>query len=561
MTSKVVVTGDINGRFPEVFKKLSPLHSKNSFSFAIICGDLFADPSISSPEDEENITALLHGSIPVPLTTYFSVGKRPLPPRVIEKLDSADDELCENLHYLGKRTVLNVAGGIKIVALGGHLDPLITAGITKEEYTPFHTDSDMKSLQGVKDADILLTSSWPASIRKGSTVSLLKGASEPPSSDLIANLCSSLRPRYHFSTSSEFFFEREPFFHRSEDDDNITSRQITRFISLASFGNSAKQKWLYAFNIDTSIDRSAAPPAGVTASPFHRPSKKRAAPSGHSRFSTSDSHRPSKRARQPPPRPEECFFCLSNPNIATHLIASIGNDSYLTTARGPLSSPKTFPSIGFSAHILIIPLSHSPTLSSITEPTVRSSTIVEMSRYRKALQSMIHSQSKGQLGSVTWEVSRKKGVHAHWQFLPLSNDLVSQGLVEAAFKVEAENENYPAFEKKEPKVDEDETMAGDFFRIWISGSLGPDKADPAHENGSSGNDSSVVMAHEEKCLVSHLSDDARFDVQFGRRVVAKLLGLEDRMNWKDCLQSQEEETADVEAFKAAFHDLDFSLQE
>lgn len=552
--------GDINGRFSEVFRKLASLHSKNSFSFAIICGDLFADPSTSTPLDEENITALLSGSVVVPLTTYFFIGRHPFPSRVIEHLASSDGEVCENLHYLGKRTVLNVAGGIRLVALGGQLDPGIAVGVSKDEYTPFHTESDVRSLQGTKDVDILLTTSWPSSIRTGSKVSLLEGASEPPSSEIITNLCSSLRPRYHFSTSSEFFYEREPFFHPAQDGD-ITAERITRFISLASFGNTAKQKWLYAFNIDTTADRSAAPPPGATPSPFNLASKKRAAPSTHSQFSNSDSQRPSKRARQPPPRPEECFFCLSNPNIATHLIASIGNDSYLTTARGPLSSPQTYPSIRFSAHILIIPLSHSPTLSSIPEAEVRSSTLGEMNRYRKALQFMVNSQSKGRLGSVTWEVSRKRGVHAHWQFLPVSNDMVAKGLVEAAFKVEAENDSYPAFEERESKTADEDVINGDYFRVWIGGA--PRSADEAglnRQKGSSGNDS-IVLEHQEKCFVLQLSDDARFDIQFGRRVIAKLLELEDRINWKSCLQSQAEEIADVEAFKAAFHDFDFSLQE
>src|SRR6202012_6067357 len=66
--------------------------------------------------------------------------------------------------------------------------------------------------------------------------------------------------------------------------------------------------------------------------------------------------RPRKRQqRQPPPGPDQCFFCLSNPSIATHLITSIGNESYLTTAKGPLPTPKTFPSLGFPGHMLIIP--------------------------------------------------------------------------------------------------------------------------------------------------------------------------------------------------------------
>lgn len=58
-----------------------------------------------------------------------------------------------------------------------------------------------------------------------------------------------------------------------------------------------------------------------------------------------------------------------------------------------------------------------------------------------------------------------------------------------------------------------------------------------------------------------LTSDFRFDLQFGRRVIAKLLGLEKRVRWQDCGQSEEEETREAEAFKKVFEKHDFSLVE
>ncbi len=338
--------------------------------------------------------------------------------------------------------------------------------------------------------------------------------------------------------------------------------RITRFISLAPFGNANKQKWLYAFSVNPKQNDGSAAPPGTTASPFLSTIKKRAASATgeFSRFSSSRDHRPAKRARRPPPGPEECFFCLSNPALATHLIASIGDESYLTAARGPLPSPDTFGSLQCCSHILIIPLAHSPRLADIPDPEVRSSTIAEMNRYRKALQFMVWARSKGQLGTVTWEVSRGKGVHAHWQFVPVSNDMIGKGLVEAAFKVEAENEKYPGFESIRSEHFTDMDHEGDCFRLWISGG-GPDQG-PVENQGSSGSETKNKEARElnEKRLVLPIPEDARFNLQFGRQVMAKLLGLENRMNWKDCLQSQTEETEDVEGFKSAFRDYDFSAE-
>ncbi|KAI9886361.1 MAG: Cullin-3 [Watsoniomyces obsoletus] len=546
-TLKVIVVGSVDGRVSDIFKNLTVLHVKNNFSFALISGDLFADPSKTSPEQEDDIRGLLQGSITVPLTTYFSVGRHSLPARVIEKLKSSDGELCENLYYLGNRSVLKTSGGIKIVALGGLLDNNIIAEHSKDRYAPFFTPTDPKSLQSANEADILLTSIWPSSIRKGSKISVPDGSTEPPCSDLVSELCAKLRPRYHLS-SSGFFYEREPFFLPNPAEGDLATRQITRFISLAPFGNMQKEKSIYAFTIGTKSGPPTNIPPGTTSSPFVSAVKRPGQDQHYSRFAMND-HRPSKRSRRLPPGPEDCFFCLANPNVVTHLIASIGNDCYLTAARGPLPASTTYPQLRGSTHLLIIPLSHCPRLIDIPEPAVRSSTMAEMHRYRRALQSMVDRESKGKLGAVTWEVNRQQGIHAHWQFLPVSNEMIEKSLVEAAFRVEAENERYPAFEA----VTEEEDLADerDSFKLWISG------------RGllSSDDERSKTDKNQEKRLLLPLPIDMRFDLQFGRRVMAKLLVLQDRINWKECLQDETEETQDVEKFKLAFHDFDFSLDD
>ncbi|KAI9836747.1 MAG: hypothetical protein M1838_004960 [Thelocarpon superellum] len=558
MSAKVVVIGGSNGQYPAIFKKLAALHARNSFTLGIIAGDLFADPATATDEDEENITALLEGSLIVPFPTYFSVGRRPLPPRIVDKLLSSSDEVCENLCYVGKRGTLKTSDGIKIVALGGLLDTNITVGASNDQYTPFHTADDAKALRGANSADVLLTSTWPSSIRSGSSVDLPEHAKDELPEQGVADLCASLRPRYHFSTSPSFFYEREPFFH-DPSAQRPDVQPVTRFISLASYGNSHKQKWLYAFNLDPSTSSATALPPGTTPSPLLTSSKKRSFASAenqsYSRYSQPGGHhhRAAKRSRQPPPGSDECFFCLSNPNLATHLISSIANDSYLTTARGPLSSASTFPSLPFPSHILIIPLAHSPTLASIPDDAARTSTIEEMTRYRHALQAMLQAKGARSLGAVTWEVSRANGIHAHWQFLPVSADLIRRGLVEAAFRVEAENEKYPAMEAREVQ----ESDGDDFFRVWI---WTPSEPLSAESNPPQASDETPAKGAEtNQALLLPLDVSIRFDVQFGRRVLAKLLGLERRMDWKESLQAEVEESADVAAFKDAFKPFDFSL--
>lgn len=441
---------------------------------------------------------------------------------------------------------MKTAEGIRIVTLGGALDTNVAAEKSTDKYLPFHCTGDANILKGANSADILLTTAWPDNIQRGSKVdSAALDANQPSSNQSAADLCAALKPRYHFSTSTAFY-EREPFFHPPSTEQPDPAYRITRFISLATFGNASKQKWIYAFTLDPTAAPPTTLPQGTTPSPFPLAPKKRPLPSqsnSFSRFSTSHDptppHRGPKRQKLPPPGPDQCFFCLSNPRAADHLVVSIGTEAYLTTSKGPLSTAATFPDLPFPAHILLITMAHEPTLAAIPADT-RAAAAAEMRRYRDALDAMLHAKAAGRLGSVAWEVSRSRGVHAHWQYMPLPAATVRQGLASAAFKVEAENLRYPAVERSEAGDGEE---SGDCFNVWTWAA--------GVEGGA---------AVREK-LTLPLDEGVRFDVQMGRRVVAKLLGLESRMRWQDCAQEKVEEEVEAGRFREAFREFDFSLVE
>ncbi|PBP19526.1 CwfJ domain protein [Diplocarpon rosae] len=538
MASKIIVLGDINGQLKDALARVSKLHAKNDFTFAIVAGNLFS-------EDDDAVGELLEGKLAIPLPTYFTVGTNPLPSRIIEKIEK-DAEICPNLQYLGKRSTTKTCEGIKIVTLGGQLDDTVLAGTSKEQYLPFHTVSDAKALHGANSCDILLTTCWPASVRIGSKVVIPVGEIPPPSGlEHISELCAALKPRYHFSFTPTFFFEREPFFFPATAD-KPDYMPVTRFISLAAHGNLTKQKALYAFTLPTSVDHIAVLPAGTTASPFKARKIKRPAldANPYSRYGGHENGYRAKRPRgprQPPPGPGQCFFCLSNPSLATHLISSIGDDAYLTIAKGPLTTSATNAELGidYPGHVLVIPLTHAPTIAMIEEESAREKTFAEMNRFKEALQTMIAKDSSNKLGAVTYEISKANGVHTHWQFLPIPEDIIRKGLVEAAFRVEAENHQYSALEIRDPGIGRDDN---DFFRVWIWS--------PPSEFESSGST---------KCLTLPFDDNTRFNLQFGRTVLAKLLGLEKRIQWRDCAQTEDEEKKDIKAFKTAFKAFDFTL--
>ena len=523
------------------------LHDKNHFDVGIILGDLFSnDPT-------EDAGRLLAGDVEVAFPTYFLFGKHGLHPAVRAKLEESDGQLCHNLWFAGKRAVIKT-GSIRIVSLCGSPDPSPHASRSDDPYDLLRTDGDAKSLHGANTADILVTSQWPKGVSTGAIVKPADAALIPEGEGVISNLCTALKPRYHFTTSDGLFYEREPFSHEPAARNGV-SQSYTRFISLASYKNQAKQKWLYAFSIDPHKPVADVPPY-VTPSPFSITNNKRThgdlewkngGRDANRRFETSTYRGPKRQKAKALPGPESCFFCLSNPNLATHLITSIGDEAYLTTAKGPLTTKTSFPSLTYPAHMLILPLAHIPVLSAIQPPEVRKTTQAEMIKYRLALQDLVNTESNGQLGLITWEIARQRGVHAHWQCLPVASEMVANGLVEAAFQLEAENEQLGAFRTQEGS-DDSVKVECEYVRIWIWGSSRPDTDD---KDGDA-----TKIRKMTKNMVLELGEDVRFDLQFPRKVMAKLIGLEQRFQWRDCQQSEAEESEDAAAFKAAFEAYD-----
>jgi len=575
--------GSVDGQFSSVFQKLSKLQTKTPFTFAIIVGNLFADPDEPLPEHEESLSSLLDSKISIPLPIYFTVGSRALPSKAIERLESNEGELCPNLTFLGKRSTFKTSEGVRIVTVGGLLSPTITTGLSQDKYLPFHTDVDVKSLHGSHNADIVITTNWPASIQNKSAVKLPQDAQEPASEQCLADLCSALKPRYHFCASPDIFYEREPFSHLPSDK-SPDARPTTRFISLASPSSSTKAKWLYAFNLDPAAPTPTAVPAGTTSTPFIQPNAngKRALLDQHASYRYANSsardgyQHDSKRRRHNKiaPTPQECFFCLSNQALATHMITSIGTDSYLTTAKGPVPLPSTFTSlshnssVNFPAHILIIPLAHAPTIAAIgsnssSADPERKAAFSEMRQYKSSLDKMIAKMGQGRLGSVCFEISRVDGVHVHWQWMPVAADMIESGLLEAGFQVEAENQKLPKLERRD--VGDGNGEVGDWFRVWIWRAGEPRASELHGGNGEAGtedgeegtkNGEGDASGGTEVSLFLPIQD--RIDLQFGRRVMAKLLETPQRAHWKDCDQSRKDEEADVAAFKTAFKEFDFT---
>lgn len=94
-----------------------------------------------------------------------------------------------------------------------------------------HTAGDYRGV------DVLITSQWSDGVRQ----------KEQNTSQLLSLLSAEIKPRYHFCGLNDDYYEPPPF--RNMPRPNCQYELATRFIALASVGNDAKKKWIYAFNV------------------------------------------------------------------------------------------------------------------------------------------------------------------------------------------------------------------------------------------------------------------------------------------------------------------------
>lgn len=96
-------------------------------------------------------------------------------------------------------------------------------------------------------------------------------------------------------------------------------------------------------------------------------------------------------------RSRECWFCLSSPNVESHLITSVGEYYYCALAKGPL----------LPDHVLIMPIEHTPNTLSLP---------LECEKELEQLQSSLKAYFKKQGKEVVFfEWVFKRGSHANLQ--------------------------------------------------------------------------------------------------------------------------------------------------
>jgi len=91
---RVLVLGSAKGKLKDAFTKLSSLNAKaGPFDVVICLGDLFGD-------EDEYFQQVISGEVEIPVSTYFTIGRKPLP-ETVKMLVGHGGQVCENLFFLG----------------------------------------------------------------------------------------------------------------------------------------------------------------------------------------------------------------------------------------------------------------------------------------------------------------------------------------------------------------------------------------------------------------------------------------------------------------------------
>ncbi|XP_054088915.1 CWF19-like protein 1 homolog [Zeugodacus cucurbitae] len=521
---KILIIGDVRGRFRQLFQRVESINKKaGPFEIIFCVGEFFG-----TVEQNDELIAYKNRNKSVHVPTYI------LGPCSKETVrfynDIKDGEICVNLTYLGKRGLYTLTSGVKVAYLSG-LEK-VSGHNPEDEKQIFYDKDDVLSLRNscvasktsssdYKGVDILLTSQYPYGITDN----------HENASKLISFLCKEIKPRYHFCGLSSKYYEPPPF--RIPSDQLTPLELCTRFISLAEVGNTAKEKYIYALSltpvekmrvlelIQKTTNETKCPFIGINIHDF----------TGHDGESENKQYfydmnivgddnrkrsggggqRHDKRPRIMNIDQEKCWFCLSSSDVEKHLVISIGENFYLALAKGPINE----------FHVLIMSITHISSASLLSDDDWK-----ELSKFKKALRYLF--KSYGQIVCFT----ERHYKSSHLQINALGIDEGYAWKIKHAFEDKAEEfnlqfETLPALTSSQMLPQQ-----GPYFVAELP-------------------DESTLITRQMK----------HFPLHFARDVFCSenLLNCEEKVDWKDCKLDKDKEIEMVKNFRKKFQKYDFTL--
>ncbi|KAM3176868.1 hypothetical protein ACTXT7_005637 [Hymenolepis weldensis] len=513
---KILICGDVCGKFKILCNRIRKvLSAAGSFEALFCIGDFFGE----NPDEFEK---LIEDPSSIPIMTYVLCPPTSSSLRFITDMNGC--ELCPSIKYLGQQGTFTTITGLRVVYVS--VSPIVEAD-SDTWMTEFPVLESDPSFNGV---DLLLTCQWPKFIVPSNDP--LAEKVKDQTSLCVSHIANSVKPRYHFAATSSVFYERKPY--RNHRVLQEKERLVTRFIALANVGNKENAKYLYALKVKPvdkmTLSELVAQPPDVTENPYFdtikkalkerqresevqtdqyfysMPKKRRVEGDGNGRrpgwklkkYDRSDN--PDGESA-PAKVNDACWFCLGNPQVAKHLLVAISTHAYVALPRGPLVRD----------HVLILTVGHHQSWL-----TCSGAIRADITAYKCALKKMY--KEEGKVVPVPFAVAGalKKA------FLEMSETLP----------------NSPCKLEPLPK----ESDISDFCRPGIPYFY-------------------VELPTGEK-LFSKMEKERvpSADINFGRAVLASeaILNCPDRVSWRDCIESEEDETKLATEIREKFSAYDFT---
>ncbi|KAJ1818597.1 hypothetical protein LPJ75_001401 [Coemansia sp. RSA 2598] len=242
----------------------------------------------------------------------------------------------------------------------------------------------------------------------------------------------------------------------------------------------------------------------------------------------------------------KCWFCLANPDVDQNLMVAIGDEAYVAISKGALVVGGDDGQRGFSGykspipgggHVLVVPIAHIDSLRRAREGSSEadSNLCAEMDKWVDAVSALY---AEYDCVPFIFETCRcLPHVHTSLQMIPIPKA-----------KLPAFNETLKRLcrdENFDIKHQYPESASGGYFE-FNDLSLMDDK-DGANSSNS------------QQRLYIHIRKKARsFNLQFGRKLAADVLGIPEREDWKSCVVADEAEANERDRFIAAFAPHDFT---
>jgi len=227
----------------------------------------------------------------------------------------------------------------------------------------------------------------------------------------------------------------------------------------------------------------------------------------------------------------DCWFCLASPSCERHLISSVHDQVYVAMPKGPVDP----------GHVLLVPVTH--TSKGVLGDANASGIAEEMDELKAQLRKHAHDVYQKNMFVFERAIQTKGGYHTHIQCIPIEKDLSTTKL-EATMMGMAKS--IPGFDLKEINSD-----------LALSGIIqGSDDDDDDDMDGGYFYAEVPVSATEFKRFLYRdrgtTKKRAVVPLQFGREVIASLMGKPDFAHWKACVVDQEQETELTIAFRESF---------